>query len=147
MSRAGVSCPHPRSPPTSMRRTLQIAHDGYATALGHFRLGEKPCRALYDLFDLCRRERIPVALVLMPESSMFRALYSAEATTATRGLLAELSREYDAPVIDANRWVEDEDFEDGHHVLAHGAEVFTNRLRQELPPLLARPYSSSTRPE
>ena len=122
-------------------------HDGYSPGLNHFRMAEGPRRALHDLLALCRRERIPVALVLMPESSEFRALYSPDAQAASRDLLAELSREYDAAVIDANRWVNDEDFEDGHHVMAHGADVFTNRLREEIQRLWARSDNPSTRHE
>ncbi|HWG42004.1 MAG TPA: hypothetical protein VN688_04400 [Gemmataceae bacterium] len=119
-------------------RNVQREQGGYSPGLGHFRMGKGPKRALRDLLALCRRERIPVALVLMPESSEFRAVYSPEARAATRGLLAKLSHDYDAAVIDANLWVDDADFEDGHHVMAHGADVFTNRLRGEIQQLLMR---------
>jgi hypothetical protein len=125
-------------------RNVQREHDGYSPGLSHFRMAKGPSQALHDLLGLCRRERIPVALVLMPESSEFRALYSTEAKTATRGLLAELSRDYDTPIIDANHWVDDADFEDGHHVMAHGADVFTRHMREEIQRLLARSDSPST---
>jgi hypothetical protein len=119
-------------------RNVQRERAGYKPNLGNFRMGAGPKQALHDLLARCQRERIPVALVLMPESSEIRDLYTPEATTATRGLLDELNHRYNAPIIDANCWVADEDFEDGHHVLAHGAEVFTTRLGAELPRLLAR---------
>jgi hypothetical protein len=130
-------------PASERARLLELAHDGFASGLGHFRMGTGPNKALHDLLDLCCRERIAVALVLMPESSEFRSWYSAEAKAATRGLLDELSREFGAAVIDANRWLADEDFEDGHHVLARGAWVFTSRLSQEIWQLLARPAGAS----
>ena len=48
--------------------------------------------------------------------------------------------------VDAQRWLDDADFEDGHHLLPHGADVFTERLQKELPRLLAR-SASTPRPE
>jgi hypothetical protein len=90
------------------------------------------------LLDLCRREKVPAALVLMPESSELRGWYSDEAKAAVRGLLDELRRDYGVEVIDANCWLADEDFEDGQHAVLHGADVFTCRLTWELPGLLAQ---------
>ncbi len=73
----------------------------------------------------------------MPECSDFRSWYSAETRAKTDGFLQELSRGYGAEIINANEWVADDDFEDGHHLTVHGAEVFTNRLRQDIQRLLA----------
>jgi hypothetical protein len=117
-------------------RRVEKAREGYQAGLRRFRLGSQPCKALHELFALCRREQIPTAVVLMPESSEFRSWYSAEAKIAIRGLLEDLNRIYDVSVIDAEKWLADEDFEDGHHVLAHGAAVFTDRLRVEIARLL-----------
>ena len=75
---------------------------------------------------------------MMPESSKFRSWYSDEAKRTIHGLLDELSQTYGAPVIDANCWLDDDDFEDGHHTVLHGATVFTTRLAAELPRLLSQ---------
>lgn len=115
---------------------LKMTRAGYATSLSHFRLGKRPTKALRELLDLCRREKIPAALVVMPESSQFRSWYSVEGRRVIRGLLDELTRTYDVEVIDANRWLPDDDFEDGQHTLLHGAESFTSGLSAELPRLL-----------
>jgi hypothetical protein len=125
-------------PASERARLVEMAHQGFSPSLSNFHLSDKASQALRELFKLCRREHIPAALVVMPESSEFRSWYSAEARSLTRGLLTELSRTYDAPIIDAEEWLADEDFEDGQHVLAHGAEVFTNRLRTEITHLLER---------
>jgi hypothetical protein len=112
--------------------------DMYGETLARLRVGDGPRRALHDLLDHCRRENIPVALVVMPESNDFRSWYRPEGLAAARRLLDELSAAYGAEVIDANRWIDDADFSDGHHVLARGAEVFTTRLLGEVRRILAR---------
>ena len=103
----------------------------------NFPLGSGPTKALRDLCELCRRERIPFLFVVMPECSDFRSWYSAETRAKTDSFLQELSRGYGAEIINANEWVADDDFEDGHHLTVHGAEMFTNRLRQDIQRLLA----------
>jgi hypothetical protein len=116
-----------------------LAHRLFSPSLRRFRLGKGPSRALRDLLERCRRERIPVVLVLTPESATFRSWYSPEALAAPGRLLAEVREAYGVPVIDASGWVADRDFIDGHHLLAGGARVFTTRLREELRRFLARP--------
>jgi len=114
------------------------AHRGYVPGLTNFRLGKTPYRAIHELLDLCRREKIPSALVLTPEDSRFRSWYSPQAKTATRNLLDELRKTYGVECIDAQSWLPDYDFEDGHHALLGGALIFTRRIRAELPRLLAQ---------
>jgi len=124
-------------PEAQREQRLEQARGGYSPGLGRFRLGKKPTRALRELLDLCSQEKIPAAIVVMPESSEFRSWYSDEAKSAIHGLLDELHQTYGVPIIDAERWLDDTDFEDGHHTLLHGADVFTYRLQAELPRLFA----------
>jgi hypothetical protein len=119
-------------------RRLAMAHHEYSAALRYFRWGERPTQALRELLDLCRQDEIPAALVVMPESSVFRSWYSEDANRAIDALLDELRQTFGVAVIDANCWLADEDFEDGHHVLLHGADVFTCRLHAEIVHLLAK---------
>jgi hypothetical protein len=94
-------------------------------------------RATRALLDLCRRERIRVALVLSPESRDFQDLYSPEGRAALDRYVADLREEYGVPVIDARDWLADRAFMDGHHVLMPGADAFTLRLgRDVLQPLV-----------
>jgi hypothetical protein len=124
--------------PLAHQTALVAARGGYGPGLMNFRLGKIPNRAIHELLDLCQREKIPAALVLMPEDSHFRSWYSLEAKTAIRNLLDELKQTYGVEVIDAQRWLPDEDFEDGHHALLNGSIIFTKRIRAELPRLLAQ---------
>ncbi len=128
----------PALDPLVHENALKAARAGYGPGLMQFRLGKAPYRAIHELFELCRREKIPTALVLMPEDSHFRSWYSDEAKTAVRHLLAELKQTYSVECIDAQCWLPDEDFEDGHHALLDGALLFTQRIRAELPRLFAQ---------
>jgi hypothetical protein len=118
------------------RSTYLMYHD---TMGPRFRLADSSRRAMWDLLDLCHRERIPTALVLMPESSIFRSWESDEARSGPAALLADLRNHYHLPLIDASNWLGDEDFEDGHHELLSGANRFTERMAQEIQRLLAQP--------
>ena len=81
-------------------------------------------------------------LVLMPEGPTFRGWYSPETWQAVQQWLAQLSQKYDAPLVNAREWIDDEDkFQDSHHLLASGARIFTERLAREaiLPSLQRMP--------
>jgi hypothetical protein len=108
----------------------------YILTLRHFRLGKGPARAMRDVLELCRQEQIPVVLVITPESTTFRSWYSAQCLASTDKLLADLRAAYGVEVIDARQWVRDQDFIDGHHVAAPGADRFSIELRNRVAPLL-----------
>jgi hypothetical protein len=117
---------------------LAEARAGYLPGLANFHLGKAPYRAIHELLDLCRHEKIPSALVLMPEDSCVRSWYSPQAKTTIHNLLDELRQTYGVECIDAQCWLPDYDFEDGHHALLGGALTFTRRIRAELPRLLTQ---------
>jgi hypothetical protein len=114
------------------------AYQMYFHSLQNFELGDKAAQALRDVFARCRRENIPVALVLMPVSKEFQELYSPEGRAQLDNFLAELRNRYNLDVIDATEWLDKEDFDDGHHPLLSGADKFTTRLIPEIHKLLAR---------
>jgi hypothetical protein len=103
-----------------------------------FRLSESACRALHDLVSRCRQEGTGVALILMPEGTAFRGLYSSEAWAQVEGMVDNLRRDAGAAVIDAREWITDDGFSDSHHLLPDAAEVFSRRLAQEIARLLGR---------
>lgn len=120
----------------------------YAPRLAKFAIRPTPDRALRDLLVTCRREGIRAAVVVLPEGDGFRALYAPEALRVVDAYLDRLAIEERVPVIDARRWVADDGFADGHHLLPDGAATFTTRLarealgpwlRDESAPALARP--------
>jgi hypothetical protein len=126
--------PHTRE---ECSRRLREARFLNSPSLSHFRLGPGPSRALRDLLGCCRHEGIPAVLVVMPESTTFRSWYLPEGRVAVRRLLADLRAEFGVPIIDATRWVRDDEFADGHHLLPAGARRFTGRLAEELRPVVA----------
>src|SRR5262249_47575099 len=130
---------HRDTSPPERRRWEEFARSQYAAVLSDFRLAERPAQAYRDLLALCRDEHIPAALLVMPEGSAFRGLYPPQGRVALDAFLADLSREFAVPLIDARSWVDDDGFWDGHHLEAGGAEVFTERFgREALRPLLSR---------
>ena len=88
--------------------------------------------ALRDLLALCRAEGIPVALVLCPEATTFRALYPPAVGPKLSRFLADLTAEFGCPVTDARDWIADDLFIDNHHLLRTGAAVFTDRLSTDV---------------
>ncbi len=97
------------------------------------------------MLDLCRREGLRAAVVVLPEGDAFRALYPPEALRKIDDYLDRLAA--DVPVIDARGWVGDDGFADGHHLLPSGASVFTARLaREALSPLLRGEIAPHARP-
>ena len=111
---------------------LNQARLEYAAVLGGLRPGGGAVLALRDLLTTCREHRIPVRLVLMPEGSMFPGWYGPDVQNRLRILLDGLSREYDAPLIDARDWLHDSAFMDGHHMLRRGAEAYSDRLSRDV---------------
>src|SRR5262249_30242998 len=55
---------------------LEVAKSQYRERLSRLRAGGLSGEALRGLLALCRDERIPAALVLMPEGPIFRSWYS-----------------------------------------------------------------------
>jgi hypothetical protein len=94
--------------------------------------GGPAARALDESVELCRRHGVRVALVLMPEGTDFRAWYQ---PGVERELLRFLAGR-DAPLVDARRWLDDEQFCDAHHLLPGGARQFTERLAEAVAGLL-----------
>jgi hypothetical protein len=108
----------------------------YGALLQHFRPGGPAAAALRDSLATCSQAGIPVALVLMPEATIFRAFYGPGSDERLLVFLSVLRQEFGVPVIDARPWVDDGDFRDTHHLLLPGAKVFTERLAREVAPLL-----------
>ena len=81
----------------------------------------------------CRTEHIAAALVLMPEASWFRAITPLEGEPKLRAFLDNLAGDFGISVINARAWCPDEEFFlDGHHLLAAGADRFTERYGREV---------------
>jgi hypothetical protein len=118
-------------------RGLEITRRQYAGLVGHGRPGGPAAQTVADLLASCRARGVPAAVVLMPEARAFRGWYSPAGRAELIGLLEDVGRRCDAPLIDASEWVPDDRFADGHHLLPRGAAVFSERLgREALGPLI-----------
>jgi hypothetical protein len=123
------------------RQGIAQARREHGAILKDFHLGGASCLALRDLLELCRRDGVSAALLWMPEGTAFRELYGDGAEGQAEAFLAGLGREQGAPLLDARRWVADEDFVDCHHLAGRGAAVFSERFGGEaLLPLLRQRY-------
>jgi hypothetical protein len=129
----------PENYPATVVQALENAtRRHYAHHLKLLEPGGKPVELLRMLLDLCRREHIPTAIVLMPEGPSFRSMYGPGKLEHIRAFLAGLSQQFNIPVIDALEWLDnDKVYLDWHHLLEKGAESFTRRLAGEaIAPLL-----------
>ncbi len=109
---------------------LERARGEYGAILAGLRPTGHAARALGDLVALCCEWRVPLRLVLMPESAGFRAMYPPAVTERLRGFLRGLCGE-GCELVDARDWLPDGVFTDGHHMLKPGAEAFSARLTRE----------------
>ena len=125
--------------PLSYNAGLKQAEGEYRAILHDYRPAGGAARALTDLLTLCQTERIPVRLVLMPESTDFRRFYPPATVERLDRFLRELCAAHGCALIDARGWVPDAAFVDGHHLLRKGAEAFSDRLtREAIGPFLGR---------
>jgi hypothetical protein len=121
-----------RIPAEERERRTERACKDYSRGFRDFRIGPGSRRALTELLELCRRERIRVVLMLLPEGTVFRDLDPGDVWAEVRDWLAKLRQEHGADLIDAREWVADEHFLDAHHLLPEGATIFSARLVGEL---------------
>lgn len=100
----------------------------YEPAFHDFRVTDKPDRAMREMIERCRLERIEVELFLMPEASQFREGYSADSRDRIAAYLDRLSDKYAVAVHDMSASCADGSFADSHHLLPRGAAEFTRRF-------------------
>ena len=113
------------------RRGFERARSEYEAILADWKVTDVGDRALVRILEICRQEKICAALYLMPEGADFREMYRPEVRAALNDYLATITQNYGVPVLDATEWSADQDFWDGHHLLADGAARFTQRMCQE----------------
>jgi hypothetical protein len=113
------------------RQVSDLAHRQYQPYCVSETFAPGPVRALEELLALCRREGIPVKLLLMPEGKPFRDLYSPASRKAFATLMGQIQSKWGVAVVDARGWVNDTGFWDTHHLLDEGARCFTDRFGRE----------------
>jgi hypothetical protein len=88
--------------------------------------------AMRNLLATCRAHGVIPVLLLSPEGLMFQSNYNADSWLSFQIHLERLAHENGVRLINARDWLTEDQFYDSHHPLRLGAEVFTNRLIQEL---------------
>ncbi|MFN4261422.1 MAG: hypothetical protein ACK4RK_19220 [Gemmataceae bacterium] len=116
-------------------RALDYAQREHAELLHHYDITEPPNRAVREMLSICQKENIPVVLLIMPESRVFRGWYGPQTEEKLGTYLRQLRHEFGVPCIDARAWISDEHFLDGHHLLPDGAALFTQRFGVEVVPM------------
>src|SRR5205823_4062788 len=96
-----------------------------------FSISDVDQRAIREIVDICRREKIRLAFLRMPEATFFLDWYPASMQVQVDDYLGGLSKDYNVSIIDARRWLPDLSFSDGHHLTPSGATAFTQRLDRE----------------
>jgi hypothetical protein len=126
--------PHPLEPrsPEEAMSFLNLTRIAFTEPLAAFAIQETADRALHEVLSLCRDEQLPVALLLMPESSAFRSWYLPTTHERLDTYLARLSRDYSAPIWDTRSWIGDEGFIDGNHLSVTGAAQFTQLFHRRI---------------
>jgi hypothetical protein len=132
-----VRYPYEHVPAEHYRQHTEGLRQGYGAPFTWTRVAPAADRALREMLDVCRREGIRAALVLLPEASDFRGWYSPATRRAIDAYLADLSRDHGVPLADASAWLPDDCFSDAHHLLPRGADALSERFgREVLAPLL-----------
>jgi hypothetical protein len=87
---------------------------------------------LREVVGLCRQKGIKVAVLYLPEATVFRSWYQAALRTRIDQYLRLLGRMCGFPVIDMRTWCPDRCFMDGFHLNHEGAKAFTARFGREV---------------
>jgi hypothetical protein len=127
-----ISPPRPEEKPRRLERLRQR----HAPALQNYRVCPAVARVLEGMVAQCRRQHIQPVLLVMPEGPLYRAFYSAESRRRLDSFLADFSHRLDVPLIDAHEWLSEDAFSDSHHITTEGSAGFTDRLAEELVPVL-----------
>lgn len=118
--------------PEGVARALRDAVAARGPLIRAFAIDPRAERSMHALADLCRQNGTRIAVLLGPESPAFRLNYSLEAYGQIRDFFARWANEIGAPFLDAREWLDEADFNDGHHAVFSGQTKFTDRLANEL---------------
>jgi hypothetical protein len=121
-----------RVTPEQRKLRTDFAVGQYVDVYTKDEVAAEPVRELRMMLELCREKGILVHLVVPPESSQFRALYSQAFVADFEAVLSDICREYALSLTNAQDWLADERFYDGLHELPEGAAEYTRRLERTL---------------
>jgi hypothetical protein len=126
-------------------RRVSEAQAAYNISFKAWEIGSVADRAWRELLENCRRKNIIPILLRMPEAGQLRAAYPPPVSAQVKAYYQSLCEEFGATLVDANDWVGDRGFSDGHHLTPTGAQAFTALLEQRvLEPLIRGQATAGT---
>ncbi|HWB11335.1 MAG TPA: DUF1574 family protein [Pirellulales bacterium] len=124
-----------RPEPELYARLVEIDRSAIEPFFQADRLAPASRRVVGDLLALTKRHGIRVVLTLFPEASDLRGWCPDDYRDRVMADLQAACREHDFDLIDGHDWLPDEQFFDPVHVMAAGANDFTDRFADRLSPL------------
>jgi hypothetical protein len=117
----------------------ELAHKQYDPFYTAYKFDADAWGRLVGTIDRARSGGTDVVVVLMPEGSEFRHLYTPDVRGGAENLVRRLRDEVGVTVVDAREWLDNSAFYDQHHLLPNGAKDFADRFRTDaLEPALRR---------
>jgi hypothetical protein len=117
----------------------RLAHKQYDPFYTAFKFDTDAWGRLVGTIERARAGGTDVVVVLMPEGSEFRNLYTPGVSAGVEDLVRRLREEIGVTVVDAREWLDDSAFYDQHHLVPNGAKAFADRFRTDaLEPALRR---------
>lgn len=133
--------------PKTHKALTELAHKQYDPFYTAFQFDPAAWDRLVGTIGRAGAGGTDVVVVLMPEGSEFRALYTPQVRDGVEGLVRRLRDEVGVTVVDARGWLPDSAFYDQHHLLPDGARLFADRFRTDaLEPALHRAERRIARP-
>ncbi len=118
--------------PEDHRTFLARIKQEFGPRMAAYQVGQPPVKALREVTGLLAQERIPTAMVLMPEGPVLRSCYRPGSLTPLMDEFTTLSRAHGFPMIQAREWFDEEKFIDSYHLTHEGAKELTERLLREI---------------
>ncbi|MFO0964129.1 MAG: hypothetical protein U0793_00895 [Gemmataceae bacterium] len=107
----------------------RAAHEPSLRCVGD---GSPLASALLELLGRCRQEKIPTALLVLPEGPLFRSLYRPGGIERFRQDLRGAAACLKTPVVDLWDLCDEDEFHDSFHLLEHGAQRASAALAERL---------------
>lgn len=102
-------------------------------ALDDYEAGGLPLEKLHAMLELCRDKGIAPLLIVVPVSSMHRALYDVAIEKAFIDCLRETCTRHGCRYLDCREAIPDGGFYDNHHATLEGGRAFSVWLTGRLP--------------
>lgn len=118
--------------PASYNAGLATAREQYFETLKKVRFDTQSREVFRMMIEQLQALGIHCIVLAYPEASQFRAWYPPASIASLNQFMAEITKDYGIPAINAQEWLADDAFVDGHHLHDQGAKRFTTRFVNEV---------------